>query len=154
MARVEHGHSRLPLFLLLFSCFHRPVSLQGRGRGDGNTKIMIKTVASDCEHGSDFAVTNTPHTSPLRASDGMSFVRILEKIDYVITALHCLGNPWFMLIFFSWNNPWRPLRFPLLLWWPMVQWMHTSWQQGWCVVLIRGNTGGRFGAVGLLLSSL
>ena len=61
-------HSRLPLFLLSFSCFHRPAPLivfiqgsgrgdgntkmiifiQGSGRGDGNTKMIIKTVASDC----------------------------------------------------------------------------------------------------------
>ena len=31
----------------------------------------------------------TPHTSPWRASYGMSFMNILEKIDRVITALHC-----------------------------------------------------------------
>ena len=39
-------HSRVPLFLSLLSCFHRLAFLvftQGRGRGDGNTKmIMIK----------------------------------------------------------------------------------------------------------------
>ena len=32
----------------------------------------------------------TPHTSPSRASYGVSIVRILEKIDLVITALHCI----------------------------------------------------------------
>ena len=32
----------------------------------------------------------TPHTSPSRASYGVSIVRILEKIDRVITAPHCI----------------------------------------------------------------
>ena len=32
----------------------------------------------------------TPHTSPSWASYGTSFVRTLEKIDCVITALHCM----------------------------------------------------------------
>ena len=32
----------------------------------------------------------TPHTSPWRASYGMSFMNILEKIDHVIKALHCM----------------------------------------------------------------
>ena len=43
-------HSRLPLFLLSFSCLHRPApfQIQGRGRGDVNTRMIIKTVASDC----------------------------------------------------------------------------------------------------------
>ena len=40
--RVGEQHSRLPLFLLSFSCFHRPapflVFIQGRGRGDGTRK--------------------------------------------------------------------------------------------------------------------
>ena len=31
----------------------------------------------------------TPHTSPLRASYGLSFVNICEKIDGIITAPHC-----------------------------------------------------------------
>ena len=31
----------------------------------------------------------TPHTSPSRASYGVSFVKILEKTDHVITAPHC-----------------------------------------------------------------
>ena len=31
----------------------------------------------------------TPHTSPSRASYGVSFVKILEKTDRVITAPHC-----------------------------------------------------------------
>ena len=34
----------------------------------------------------------TPHTSPSRASYGMAIVRILEKIDRVITAPHCIYN--------------------------------------------------------------
>ena len=33
---------------------------------------------------------NTPHTSPLRASYGMSFVSFWVKIDRVIMALHCI----------------------------------------------------------------
>ena len=33
----------------------------------------------------------TPHTLPSQASYGVSFVRILEKTDHVITAPHC-GN--------------------------------------------------------------
>ena len=32
----------------------------------------------------------TPHTSPSRASYGVSFVTILEKTDRVITAPHCI----------------------------------------------------------------
>ena len=36
----------------------------------------------------------TPHTSPLRASSGVSFVRILEEIDRVITAPHCNCDAW------------------------------------------------------------
>ena len=32
---------------------------------------------------------NTPHSSPYRASHGVYFVRILQKIDRVITASHC-----------------------------------------------------------------
>ena len=32
----------------------------------------------------------TPHTSAWRASYGMSFVNILDKIDRVITAPHCI----------------------------------------------------------------
>ena len=32
----------------------------------------------------------TPHTSPLRASYGVSIVRIWDKFDRVITALHCI----------------------------------------------------------------
>ena len=32
----------------------------------------------------------TPHTSPSRASYGESIVRICEKIDCIITALHCI----------------------------------------------------------------
>ena len=31
----------------------------------------------------------TPHTSPLRASYGVSIVEILEKIGSIITARHC-----------------------------------------------------------------
>ena len=31
----------------------------------------------------------TPHTSPWQVSYGASFVNIFEKIDRVITALHC-----------------------------------------------------------------
>ena len=34
----------------------------------------------------------TPHTSPKRASYGVSFVNIYEKIDRVIEALHCMWN--------------------------------------------------------------
>ena len=37
----------------------------------------------------------TPHSSPLWASYGVSLVRILEKIDSVITALHCMFVFWF-----------------------------------------------------------
>ena len=33
---------------------------------------------------------HTPHTSPSQASYGVSVVRILKKIDRVITALHCI----------------------------------------------------------------
>ena len=36
---------------------------------------------------------NTPHKSPLRASYGVFFARILEKIDRVITAPHCAIFP-------------------------------------------------------------
>ena len=36
----------------------------------------------------------TPHTSPSGASYGVSLVRILEKIDRVITALHCICHHW------------------------------------------------------------
>ena len=32
----------------------------------------------------------TPHSSPVKSSYGMSVVRKLEKIDCVITALHCI----------------------------------------------------------------
>ena len=32
----------------------------------------------------------TPHTSPSQASYGVSIMRILKKIDCVITALHCI----------------------------------------------------------------
>ena len=32
----------------------------------------------------------TPHTSPLRARYGVSFVNICEKIDRAIMALHCI----------------------------------------------------------------
>ena len=35
----------------------------------------------------------TPHTSPLRARGGMSFPRILGKIDRAITAPHCIHIP-------------------------------------------------------------
>ena len=34
----------------------------------------------------------TPHTSPLRASYGMSFVSILMKNDRVIKGFYCSGN--------------------------------------------------------------
>ena len=34
----------------------------------------------------------TPHTPPLRASYGVSFVNNCEKIERVITALHCIIN--------------------------------------------------------------
>ena len=33
-----------------------------------------------------------PHTSPVRASYGVSFMNILEKTDRIITALHCILN--------------------------------------------------------------
>ena len=33
---------------------------------------------------------NTPHTSPSRASYGVSFVSILEKIDRVLMAPYCI----------------------------------------------------------------
>ena len=35
----------------------------------------------------------TPHTSPLRASYGMSFVSILMKNDRVIKGFYCISNP-------------------------------------------------------------
>ena len=34
----------------------------------------------------------TPHTSPLRASYGMSFVSILMKNDRVIKGFYCISN--------------------------------------------------------------
>ena len=34
----------------------------------------------------------TPHTSPLRASYGMSFVSILMKNDRVIKGFYCIGE--------------------------------------------------------------
>ena len=37
---------------------------------------------------------NTSHTTPYWASYGMYFVRILEKIDQVITAPHCIYTNW------------------------------------------------------------
>ena len=40
-----------------------------------------------------------PHTSSSRASYGVSFVRIWEKIDRVITALHCITVLWL-----KWSN--------------------------------------------------
>ena len=40
------------------------------------------------ESESDIRITTPPHTSPSRASYGVSIVRILEKIDRVITAPH------------------------------------------------------------------
>ena len=60
-------HSRLPLFLLSFSCFHRPAPFlvyiqQGTGRGDWNTKMIIKTVASDCGLRPREFDTNNTHT--------------------------------------------------------------------------------------------
>ena len=36
----------------------------------------------------------TPHTSPLRASYGMSFVSILMKNDRVIKGFYCINNYW------------------------------------------------------------
>ena len=36
----------------------------------------------------------TLHISPLRASYGESFARILEKIDGIITAMDCITFPW------------------------------------------------------------
>ena len=36
-----------------------------------------------------FESQQTPHTSPSRASYGVSIMRILEKVDRVITAPHC-----------------------------------------------------------------
>ena len=35
---------------------------------------------------------NTPHTSPLRASYGMSFVSILMKNDRVIKGFYCIST--------------------------------------------------------------
>ena len=51
----------------------------------------------------------TPHTSPWRARYGVSFVNILEKIDRLITTLHCRSP-------FSLNNtsPWPAL--PTIFW--------------------------------------
>ena len=44
----------------------------------------------------------TPHTSPLRASYGVSFANICEKIDRVITVPHCITfaeSPLFELLY-------------------------------------------------------
>ena len=42
---------------------------------------------TEAEYQSDTEPQNTPHTSPLRVSYGVSFVNICEKIDSVLTAL-------------------------------------------------------------------
>ena len=43
----------------------------------------------------------TPHISPSRASYGVSIVRIVDKIDRVITAPHCTWNP------HTWTDSWN-----------------------------------------------
>ena len=40
----------------------------------------------------------TPHTSPLRASYGMSFVSILMKNDRVIKGFYCISCIWLNLV--------------------------------------------------------
>ena len=40
----------------------------------------------------------TPHTSPLRASYGMSFVSILMKNDRVIKGFYCMYMTWINMI--------------------------------------------------------
>ena len=42
----------------------------------------------------------TPHTSPLRASYGMSFVSILVKNDRVIKGFYCIRHP----VSMSWQH--------------------------------------------------
>ena len=44
----------------------------------------------------------TPHTSPSRASYAVSFVTILDKIDCVMTALHCI----FIFDHYQFIAPW------------------------------------------------
>ena len=41
-----------------------------------------------------FNLQKTPHISPWRVSYGLSFVRILEKIDCIIMAPHCIKYSW------------------------------------------------------------
>ena len=48
----------------------------------------------------------TPHTSPSRASYGMSIVRIVDKIDHVVTALQ-----------FS----------EIICWFPILKWVAMTW---------------------------
>ena len=52
----------------------------------------------------------TPHTLPWRASYGVSFVNILEKIDDVITTLHCISVFHFCCKFISCYIVWVNCR--------------------------------------------
>ena len=45
----------------------------------------------------------TPHTSPLRASYGMSFVSILMKNDRVIKGFYCIKLYILLLLHESWD---------------------------------------------------
>ena len=47
----------------------------------------------------------TPHTSPLRASYGMSFVSILMKNDRVIKGFYCNSSVLAMELGLSYTNP-------------------------------------------------
>ena len=52
--------------------------------------IIHRTAMTAAEYEPALKFTSTLHTSPWRASYGVSVVRILEKIDRVITAPHCI----------------------------------------------------------------
>ena len=57
------------------------------------TYIITYSIAMTAvDHKSDFELTKTAHSSPLRVSYGVYFVSIWEKIDGIITALHCMMN--------------------------------------------------------------
>ena len=49
---------------------------------------------------------NTPHTSPKRASYGVSFANNCDKIDCVITASHCITHHWSMVWHSSMMTTW------------------------------------------------
>ena len=55
-------------------------------------EIKYTTTSTGVGYGSGFELTKTPHTSPLRASYGMSFVSILMKNDRVIKGFYCTRN--------------------------------------------------------------